>query len=44
MNGESVVAFFYGSYIICNVLREVDLSPERFEVARRDRGLLGSQH
>ena len=28
--------FFYGSYMNPSVLREVDLAPERFEVARLD--------
>ena len=34
MSSQSVVTFFYGSYINRSVLREVELSPERFEVAR----------
>lgn len=34
MSEPIVTAFFYGSYINRAVLREVDLVPERFEVAR----------
>ena len=34
MADEAVVTFFYGSYINPAVLREVDLAPERIEVAR----------
>ena len=34
MNEPKVTTFFYGSYINRDVLREVDLQPERFEVAR----------
>lgn len=34
MAGPQVVTFFYGSYINLDVLCEVDLAPERVEVAR----------
>jgi hypothetical protein len=34
MLDPQVVTFFYGSYINPAVLRELDLVPERFEVAR----------
>jgi len=34
MNEPKVTTFFYGSYINRDVLREFDLEPERFEVAR----------
>jgi hypothetical protein len=33
MIGPTVATFFYGSYINRDVLREVELVPERFEVA-----------
>lgn len=33
---ESKLVFFYGSYINRSVLREVELEPARFEVARLD--------
>ncbi len=36
MTEPTVLVFFYGSYINRTVLREVDLAPERFEVARLD--------
>ena len=36
MAEPKVWAFFYGSYINFAVLREVDLVPERWEVARLD--------
>lgn len=34
MGDAQVVTFFYGSYINLDVLREVDLVPQRVEVAR----------
>lgn len=34
MNSPTVTTFFYGSYINLDVLREVDLVPERTQVAR----------
>jgi len=34
MSSQSVVTFFYGSYINRAVLGEVELFPQRFEVAR----------
>lgn len=34
MSDPSVATFFYGSYINRDVLREVELVPQRFEVAR----------
>lgn len=34
MNEPKVVTFFYGSYINPTVLREVDLIPDRMDVAR----------
>ena len=34
MTDPNVVIFFYGSYINLAVLREVDLVPDRVEVAR----------
>ena len=34
MANPTIVAFFYGSYINLDVLREVGLVPERVEVAR----------
>jgi len=34
MSDPKVVTFFYGSYINPSVLREVDLVPDRMEVAR----------
>ncbi len=34
MDSPTIVTFFYGSYINLDVLREVDLVPERVEVAR----------
>ena len=36
MSEPRVRVFFYGSYMNPTVLREVDLVPERFEVARLD--------
>ncbi|MCP4201074.1 MAG: gamma-glutamylcyclotransferase [bacterium] len=36
MTQSKKLAFFYGSYINRSVLREVDLVPDRFEVARLD--------
>ena len=36
MSEPKVLVFFYGSYMNRAVLREVDLIPERFEVARLD--------
>ncbi|MFQ5524915.1 MAG: gamma-glutamylcyclotransferase [Thermoanaerobaculia bacterium] len=36
MTEPTVLVFFYGSYINRTVLREVELQPERFEVARLD--------
>jgi hypothetical protein len=36
MNEPKVWTFFYGSYMNLDVLREVDLVPERHEVARLD--------
>ena len=36
MAGPNVWVFFYGSYINFGVLREVDLVPEQWEVARLD--------
>ena len=34
MNEPKVITFFYGSYINLDVLREVDIVPERVEAAR----------
>ena len=36
MKNRKVWTFFYGSYINLNVLKEVDLVPEDYEVARLD--------
>jgi len=36
MSEPRVRVFFYGSYMNSSVLREVDLAPEAFEVARLD--------
>ena len=36
MSDPKVRVFFYGSYMNPNVLRAVDIIPERFEVARLD--------
>ncbi len=33
MAGQTVWTFFYGSYMNAKVLQEIDLAPERFEVA-----------
>ncbi len=34
MSNQNVVTFFYGSYINPRVLAEVDLTPQRFDIAR----------